>query len=204
MNLTRYLLLVAVTLPGIVQADAPLVVVPSDIAVTFTATPNTNLSTGAALTLTVTAANLGPQPVDTLILESSAFTSQFDFAHASVNCTGFVISVADGVTGPAQFMNWYVAAIPLGTAPFAVGDTRTCEITLALSSSAPQALPFTFGLAHQFADVNPANDSATVVLRRPVTSIPALSRAMLLLLAGLLIATACARPSSRSPQARVA
>lgn len=198
MNLTRYLLLLAVTLPGIVQADAPPVVIPSDIAVTFTAIPNTNLSTGAPLTLTVTAANLGPQPVDTLVLESSAFTSQFNFAHASVNCTGFVISVADGVTGPAQFMNWYVAAVPLGTAPFAVGDTRTCQITLGLSSSAPLMLPFTFGLAHQFVDLNPANDSATVVLRRAVVSIPAMSRITLLLLAGLLIATTFVKPSTRA------
>jgi hypothetical protein len=185
-KLIRYLLPVVVALPSIAQG----VVIPSDIVVTFAAFPSTNLSAGTALTLMVTAANLGPQPVNTLVLQSSNFTNQFDFRHASFNCNGFVISVLDGVSGPEQFMNWYVAALPLGTAPFAVGETRTCEIDLALSSAAPGVFPFTFGLAHQYVDVNTTNDSMTVVLLKTVQSVPALSIASLLLLAGLLAATA--------------
>ncbi len=183
-------ILAAASFARAAPAEAQSVIVPSDVAVTFTAIPSANLSTGAPLLLAVTATNLGPQPVDTLVLESSAFTNQFDFAHASVACTGFVISVADGVTGPAQFMNWYVAAVPLGTAPLAVGETRNCEIKLALSSSAPQAFSFSFGLAHEFIDVNPNNDSATVVLRQAIPPITTLSAKALVLLTGLLIAAA--------------
>ena len=177
--------------PMLGYAAAPPISIPTDIAVTLNATPKTIPGSSESFQLTVTATNLGPQPVDTVVLESSPFTNEFDFAHATIACTGFVVSVADGINGPVQFMNWYVAAVPLGTAPFLVGETRTCELTLALSPAAPAALSFTFALAHEFVDVNASNNAATVFLRGPsVPVVPFLSPTVSLLLALLLVAFA--------------
>jgi hypothetical protein len=197
MNASRYLFL-AFALAASVKAWAAQTL-PTDIAVTLRGMPDSGLATGAQFTLVVTARNLGPQPVDTVVLQSTDFTNQFDFTHASIDCPGFVISVADTQTGSVQFMNWYVAAIPLGTAPFAVGETRTCTIALALSASAPATFPFTFAISHQFVDIDPTNDSSTVVLSRPAATIaatPTMSQwGMMVLITALIICATCFSPS---------
>jgi hypothetical protein len=67
--------------------------------------------------------------------------------------------------------------------PLAVGETRTCTFQLKFGSAAGSSYAFSFATSSNYPDINPANDSATVVLRRRVEAIPLLSPLTMLLLA---------------------
>ena len=181
MNALRYLMALA----ALVSATAPakyIVPVPSDVAVTLTATPGVDLVPGQPITFTLAVTNLGPVPVHRVEIISSDIYDQFDLSSAQVDCNGLVRNVVDTTTGFFYYYSWY----PADVSDIAVGETRICHLTLALTAQAPAVMPLCFGLPSYYVDINPSNDSATVLLQQVVPSIPALSAAMLLLLAGVL------------------
>lgn len=182
------LAITAFALSGGRLAHAQLVI-PSDIGVTLSATPSTNLVTGQPIDITVSVTNYGPEPAPQIGVVSSTFISEFDqFVTNPSECFLFV-TVVDAVPTAYYYINWDVANV-LGvpdSQPLNVGETRTCHFQFALTSRAPAVVRFSFMVSSYFADENPNNDSATVVLQRAVQAVPTLSPTTLLLLVSLLI-----------------
>ncbi|HET9033926.1 MAG TPA: hypothetical protein VFN25_13610 [Dokdonella sp.] len=159
--------------------------IPSDVAITMTATPSDNLSPGELISFVITATNLGPAAVPVLPMISSQFIDEFDLGPGgSSNCPGIALQVADG-----KYFFYNLVWDPTITAPLAAGETRVCELKFSLTEAAPEILPFTFGIYESWVDLNEANNSATVILRRgdmaPVT-LPMLSPGALMVLLGML------------------
>jgi hypothetical protein len=201
--LLRYMLAVTtVALAGGGVAHAQIAI-PSDIGVTLSAAPNINLVTGQPIDVTISVTNYGPEPAPQIGVVSSTFVNEFgQFVTNPSECFLFV-TVVDAVPTAYYYINWDVAnvlGVP-GSQPLNVGETRTCHFQFALTSSAPALVRFSFLLSSFFSDVNPNNDSATVILQRAPHPIPTLSSPSLLLLAGFLVLGAAAvirrRPSQQ-------
>ena len=181
-------------MPGVARAGD--VVLPSDVAVMLSAAPDTDLMPGQPVDLTLTATNLGIEPVDTLILSSSLFVDEMHVISFNSDECYLVLTVLDGETDFFYLVSWYLA-VPdsADSPPLAPGESRSCHFQLSLTSQSPSVFPFSFGLSSLFSDPNPGNDRATVYLRRrgaESTPIPAASSIGLLLLAGLLTLAAYA------------
>jgi hypothetical protein len=170
------------------------IVLPSDVGVAMIASPTTNLQPGQPIDMTLTVTNYGPAAVPILVLASSVYVDEMYLVSQNAAECYSVLDVIDLANGTAEYqLQWYVAGLGGVLPPFPPGAI-TCHFQIALTPSAPSTYSFSFGLPHSFeTDPNPSNDRATVVLQRappqPVL-VPALSRAMLLLLAGLLAAIA--------------
>ena len=193
-------LVLALGLLGYPVASAGQVELPTDISVHLTAQPDVGLIPGEPIVFTLTVVNIGPQPANDLSVISSDFYDQIDLGSGSADCQGVILSVTDGE--PFHFnYTWYPTVFE---GPLLVGESRTCRFTLALTSQAPPVWPFGFGLrTYLFEDINPANNTSTVILRRgdiaPV-AIPMLSPTVTLLLALAMAASACyALRRSQSP-----
>jgi hypothetical protein len=169
-------------------------VLPSDVGVTMTASPTTDLQPGQPIDMTLTVTNYGPAAVPILVLDSSVYVDEMYLVSQNAAECYLVLDVADLPNGTEEFLiQWPVAGLGGVLPPFPTGAI-TCHFQITLTPSAPSRYSFSFGLSSSFEiDPNPSNDRATVVLQRappPPVLVPALSRAMLLLLAGLLAATA--------------
>lgn len=166
------------------------IVVPADISVHLSAQPDTNVIPGEPVVFTLTVVNLGPGTADQLVLISSDFYDQIDLNFGSVDCQGVVLSVSDGKAFHFNY-SWYPTIFE---GPLLAGESRTCHITLAMTNQMPAVWPFGFAIPDFIDDINPANNTGTVVLRRgdiaPV-AIPMLSPYFLLLLAIGLVTAAC-------------
>lgn len=169
-------------------AKTQTIVLPSDVSVTLTAAPTAGLTTGQPIDFTLTVTNRGPVPVHILELTSSNWIDQFDVIPYSASCD-MGVTVVDLIDSFYYFYFWDVAGLP-GTPDLGAGETRTCHFQLALASNAPASTMFSFGLPDFIVDPNPNNDRATVTLQRLVATVPALSPAILVLLAGLLASVA--------------
>ncbi len=181
-------LAVLLALLGMVPAQAQ-VDVPADISVGLSADPSTGLVPGEPIVFTLSATNHGPGPADYLVLVSSDFVDEIDLGYGSTDCHGLGLIVSDGETYHYNYA-WLLTLFD-GTLP--AGSTRTCHLTLRLSAQVPAIWTFGFALADLYQDINPSNNSATVILQRAADGavpIPALSSALLILLAGLLAVTA--------------
>jgi len=190
MNALRYLLAAASLASVAAHAAAPPIIVPSDIAVTLTATPTVNLVPGQRIYFTLTVTNLGPATVTDLIVESSPIYGEFDPSSGTVDCQYMAAQVVDTATDFYYLYVWYLAGF---SGDFPAGEMRTCHISFLITAQAPAVTPFTFGLPYYYVDINPSNDTATAFLQRavePIPVVPVLSPAMLVLLASLLAATA--------------
>ena len=176
---------------GVAHAQFPIL---TDIGVTLTATPTSNLVPGQFVDFTLTVTNYGPQATSLLVLDSSHFTNEIaQFVTNPSECY-LVATIADAVE-PYAYISWYVAGLP-GQTDFLVGETLTCHFQFALSAQAPASWPFTFSVSTFDPDINSANDVGTVTLRRAVaavsaTPVPVLSPATWFLLVVLLAASAC-------------
>jgi hypothetical protein len=158
----------------------------SDVGVTLSASPTTQLTTGEPINFTMTVTNYGPDPIPVVEVMSSMWLNQiFPISYDPSECT-LIVSVLDGVT-PSYSMSWIIAGLP-GEPVFAANETRTCHFSLSLTAAAPAVTPFSFGLPSFITDLNPDNDAVTVLLQRAIDAIPTLSSMMLWLLAGLLAA----------------
>jgi Domain of unknown function DUF11 len=158
---------------------------PTDIGVTMTANPSTNLEPGQIVDVFLTVTNYGPQTANVLVLDSSYFNHEFIISYVDpITCPEFVGAVADGIQ-PSTVLFWYVSGIPgVGTHPLAVSETRTCHLQLTMTTYAPPVTPFSFGVSGYDPDLNPANSSATVYLSQAVPTVPSLDgfAAMLLMM----------------------
>jgi hypothetical protein len=125
------------------------VYLPTDIAVTMTANPSTELRTGQIIDIVLTVTNRGPQPADVLVLNSSPFFHEFSVTYIdAVACYQFGGTVGEADPHPIFTAEWFIAGIPdTGMQPFAVGETRTCDFQLTLMTDAPAVTPFTFGVS---------------------------------------------------------
>ncbi|GAA0722092.1 hypothetical protein [Dokdonella soli] len=189
--------LVAATVWAIVTNVAQAqIVIPSDIGVTLSVTPSTNLAPGEQMNVTLSVTNYGPERVDVFSLRSSDILDALSLVRNSNDCALHTYLFTDPTGRPtSSLLQWNVT---LGGGPtfFNVGETITCHFKLALAAQAPQSLSLSFGFPF-FADINPDNDTASVQLQRaavlPPAPIPVLSPVTQWLLAGLLVATAGAR-----------
>jgi hypothetical protein len=182
-NILHFLLASAVFATATGISHAQQLILPSDVGVTLTATPSANLVPGQPIDLTLTVTNYGQFPVTELPLSSSQFVDELNLISSSGDC--FVVTIVADLQngGFYDFLSWLVTI----SEPFNAGETLTCHFLIALTSQAPQALPFSFGLPPDVADPNPSNDRVTVLLLRPVEPVPALSSVWLLLLAGMVV-----------------
>src|SRR5215475_10124641 len=80
------------------HAAAPPINVPSDIAVTLTATPTSNLVPGQRIYFTLTVTNLGPATVNNLVVQSSPIYGEFDPYTGTVDCQDMIAQVVDTET----------------------------------------------------------------------------------------------------------
>lgn len=166
---------------------AGFVNVPADVSVGLTVEPNSGLITGQPVTFTIAVTNHGPDPVNSLLLVSSDFVDEFDLSFGSTNCPDFGLIVTDGKTFHYNFL-----VRPTHAGTLAVGETRICQMTQVLSSQAPDVWSFAFEIPFFYIDLNPANNIASVTLRRataaaPPAMLPTLSVPALLALASLLL-----------------
>jgi hypothetical protein len=190
MRFLRILLSVILIAATVETAQAQFAL-PSDVGVTLTASPTTNLQPGQPIDMTLTVTNYGPADVPILFVESSMFADEMYFV--STNWDECLIDEigADPASGPETFIaEWDLAGFSLwGTLPPFPPGSATCHFQIALTSNAPPIYQFSFGLSALEPDPNPTNDVATVTLQRapapPPTPLPTLSTWMLLLLAGL-------------------
>jgi hypothetical protein len=167
------------------------IVIPSDVGVTLTASPTTNLQPGQPIDMTLTVTNYGPADVPILFVGSSMYVDEMYFVSVNEDeCSHMYATYADLANGTEGiFITWYLAGLGGTLPPFPPG-TATCHFQIALTQSAPPIYQFSFGLSPSLeTDPNPANNVATVTLQRapapPPTPLPMLSTWMLLLLAGL-------------------
>jgi hypothetical protein len=167
------------------------IVLPSDVGVTLTASPTTNLQPGQPIDMTLTVTNYGPAAVPILVLSSSIFVDEMYVASTNPDECYLLLDVIDLSNGTAEYeLDWTVAGLGGVLPPMPAGLTLTCHFQIALTRSAPSTYNFSFGLPPTYeTDPNPSNDRATVTLQRTPaarpTSLPALSTMMLCLLAGL-------------------
>jgi hypothetical protein len=183
----RMLAVLALSLPA-AAADGGSIVLPSDVSVTLTAARTIDLTTGQPVDFTLNVTNHGPAPVHILELTSSNWVDQFHIVPGSASCY-IGVTVVDLIDSFYYFYFWDVAGLP-GTPDLGAGETKTCHFQLALTVHARATTSFSFGLPDFIVDPDPSNDRATVTLQRAVATVPALSAAMLVLLAGLLALTA--------------
>lgn len=159
--------------------------IPTDLAVQFSAEPTDGIESGQTIHFTLSVSNNGPEPANSFILLSSDFVSEFILDNATADCEAFLVQVTDGETFHYN-LSWYPAFFET----LDVGETHTCNFTLALSQQAPSVLPFSFGLEQYDTDLNPANNTQTVLLRRGTqpTILPTVSSIALVLLGiGMLV-----------------
>ncbi|HET8942309.1 MAG TPA: hypothetical protein VFN13_10020 [Rudaea sp.] len=168
-----------------IQAAHAQIVLPSDVGVTMTALPSSNLQPGQQIDITLNVTNFGPTDVPTLILDSSIFVDEFHVVSVNASECNLVVLVIDLANGTAEYqLDWDVAGLGYYP-PLLAGVTLTCHFQIALTQFAPSNYTFSFGLPATFeSDSNPTNDRATVTLQRgptppPPTPLPALSVSML-------------------------
>jgi hypothetical protein len=182
-------LFVLLTLSLGLPTYAQFITVPADISVQMTAEPRYGLVPGQPIVFTLTVTNNGPDSVDRLLLYSSDIFDEFDTSSGSNDCQGYAVVVSDGET-----FHFNLTWSPTVQGILNVGESRTCHITLALSSQAPEVWPFSFGVAFFYEDINPNNNVATVTLRRgdvaPI-AVPMLSIQVLTVLIVALASMAC-------------
>ena len=173
-----------------------IVELPSDISVSLAAEPTIGLEPGDAITFTISVTNNGPEVIDRLSIESSFFVDELDlFAANIVSCAGPLIgSVADLIGGYEYWISWDpVTPNDPNLVTMDVGETRTCQFSMPLTSAAPNVYPFSFGVAEFLTDLDPSNNSATVTLQRAsggvatATPVPTLSPLGLAMLTGSLM-----------------
>lgn len=192
MNLPRMMLGLGLCLSGCESVLAGGVPVPSDISVSLTADPSVNLHSGDRINLTISVTNHGPEPVDRLALGSSPIYDELNVfsSNASSDCdNNLILQVVDLETTFYYLYAYYVAN---QESPMAVGETRTCHLSLDYTQWAPPVFSFTFDM-RTFDDLDPSNNTATVVLRRAVvapTTVPSSSPAGLGLLVLVLMGAA--------------
>jgi hypothetical protein len=161
----------------------------SDVGVTLTATPTTGLLPGQPINMTLSVTNYGPDPLPVVPATSSVYVDEMNLVSVTSGACILGVVVGDLATGGEDYrIVWFVAGVQ--APPLAVGETRTCGFQIALTQYAPSPYTFSFRLTPDsfYIDPNPSNDTATVVLQRAAVApnpVPALSTAMLCLLAGL-------------------
>jgi len=171
----------------VVNAAVPPEVLPSDVSVTLSASPDFGLAVDEIVHLQLSVTNNGPVVLNNVIVFSSHFYDQFDLGKSSNDCLMTFVVDDDGT--PFSYLHiWYATQY----ADLAVGETRTCHIQMALSPRAPPVTSLTFGLPYFYLDPDPTNDRQTVFLHRALDSIPTASPMTLLALAGLLAVSAMA------------
>jgi hypothetical protein len=187
------LLLIAATIVARPVFAGNIVELPSDVSVSLAAEPTVGLEPGDTITFTISVTNNGPEVVDRLTLSSSFFVDELDVAAGSVGvCEGPLgVAVSDFIGGYEYWIAWDpVTYTDPALLTLQVGETRTCQFSMPLTSAAPNVYPFSFSLAGFLSDLNPSNNSASVTLRRAVgataTPVPTLSPFALSLLALLL------------------
>lgn len=175
------------------HASCGTIQIPSDVSVSLTAEPNAGLEPGDEVTFLVSVTNLGPETIDGLVVSSSFFHDQLDVGSLTIEaCEGgplgaVVVDYSDGRFD--YYVHWY-PVLP-SSPPLDVGQTIACSFSMRITDTAPLVYPFSFDLGGSLVDLNPSNDSATVVLRRAggiavATPVPALSPFALCALAALL------------------
>jgi hypothetical protein len=183
MRAAWYASLACLLLAAAGHAIAGQVALPTDIAVGMSASPSTGLAPRDRITITLSATNLGPAPAPTFVLIGSDLVGQFDLSSVTTDCNDLILVVSDGQDSHSNYW-WYpsrLAAMPVGTAV-------QCHLRLSLTPAAPPVTPFQLALPDFIADINAANDSATVLLQREALAIPTLGApAKGLLIVGLVL-----------------
>ncbi|TAH44468.1 MAG: hypothetical protein EYC71_08850 [Gammaproteobacteria bacterium] len=177
------------------HVTAGYVEIPADVSMHLSADPDQDLVTGQPITFTLAVTNHGPEPVSVLVASSSPFTNEFVLSSGTTDCKDLGLVVVDG-----QSFYYYYDWVPTSTGPLAVGETRSCHVTLSLSAQAPDTWTFYFSIPVFYVDLDPSNNSSSVTLRRgspTAHAVPALSPLMLFLLA-LLTATSGAMAAAGS------
>ncbi|HEY6942880.1 hypothetical protein [Dokdonella sp.] len=159
------------------ESMAGSVLLPADVAVTLTATPSSNLNAGQRITMVISVTNNGPDPVDRVVLLSSAIYNELDTTTASADCAGnLVLAVVDLGSSFYYMYTWSAAT---AATPIAPGESRGCTLNIDYTAMAPPIFPVTFGFPNWLSDQNPSNNTATATLlgaaASPAAPVPTLS-----------------------------
>jgi hypothetical protein len=192
--------------------------IPSDVSVQFGAQPDSGIEPGELIEFNVTVTNNGPEVVGDISLISSEFYGEIDVNSGTQNCT-LVLAVGNGTDpvpsgadittdaskgGEPFFIYFWFPFYDGG--PLEVGESRTCTFSRPSTSLMPPVWSFSFGLQiSYFEDLNPANDTSTVTLRRGTlpTQLPMLTpAAVLALLAGIVLCASLALQRRQSRRHR--
>jgi hypothetical protein len=170
-------------------AQAGIIDIPSDIGVTLTASPTTDLLPGQPIDMTLSVTNYGPESEPIVIVSSTVFVDELNVVETNFDECAIQLVVGDLANGDYDYrIDWTVAGLGGVAPPIAAGETRICHFGIALTQHAPSPYTFAFDLVY-VSDPNPGNDNAAVVLTRaaapPPQPVPTLSTAMLGLLAAL-------------------
>lgn len=189
LSLLRQLMILTL-IAATAEAAQAQIVLPSDVGVSLTASPVTNLQPDQPIDMTLTVTNYGPADVPTLLLDSSIYADELNVVSTNPSECYLVLLVIDLSNGTSEYqLQWWPAGLG-AFPPLEAGTTITCHFQIALTQRAPSPYSFSFGLHSNFeTDSNPTNDRATVTLQRapaaPPAPVPGLSTTMLGLLAAL-------------------
>lgn len=156
---------------GSCLADSAL---PSDVAVTLSANKTTGLKTGDPVTFTMTVENRGPETLSYFSINGPEIFTEFYDPGTNWNDCGLLTDTGDSVFGPFWILVWFPAGLGLEN-PVSAGEVRSCHFTLMVAPGLPSRYPFAVELGTYFTDINSANNSASIVLQRASTPIPAAS-----------------------------
>jgi hypothetical protein len=157
-------LVLAFCATGSTTLSAGTITLPSDVSVSLTAEPDSDLRSGQRITLTMSVTNRGPNPAMPVILGSSPIYDELDLNTATSDCGNTLgLAVVDLDNGFYYAYSW-VPTIDI--IPMAVGETRYCHINLDFTEWAPDTFSLTFSTPYWLVDLDPSNNSATVTLRR--------------------------------------
>jgi len=164
--------------------------VPADIRVTLTANPSEHLIPGEPIQAVLTVTNLGPDPVQNLIIQSASFVNEYDIT--AFDCQDFLLVVQDqGNGGYSYVVIWFaVGQLFSQTTQLDVGQSLTCNMTFVLTRAASLNYNVSFGLPNDYIDVNPSNDTGTVTLQQDVPTVPAMGKVSLAILLFMMAVTA--------------
>lgn len=118
-------LLIGLIIGTSTSLEAGPILIPSDLAVSFSAEPNAELHPGDVVAFTISITNNGPEPVDRFALGSSPIYDELDVLSATINCNSrLILAVTDLEDGFYYTYTW--AVLLPGDPPLQVGETRYC------------------------------------------------------------------------------
>jgi len=149
----------------------------ADVAVTLSATPNTDLVPGQVVDVTATVSNNGPGDADVLSMRTSDILPLLQFVYGSSDCSVHTLTYVNDQDVPfAGILQW--DEFNVDPPFFGPGRTIQCHFKVIVLPTAPNRFAVTLGVPF-INDIDATNDTSILVMTlRPkaeLATVPALT-----------------------------